>query len=237
MTSPRLAVIGLGRMGQSLVALAGEQGWDVTARITAPGNHLGAGITRETLQGADVCVDFTAADAAPANIRAAVRAACPIVVGTTGWKAEREAVEQDVRAAGGSMLASPNFSLGVNVLWQVAEHAARLVARMPGFDAHIVETHHAGKRDAPSGTALRLRELTSVALERDVPVTSIRTGSVPGTHELLFDGAFEQIRLAHVARDRRVFAEGALVAARWLIGRRGIFTMADLLAGDSASGQ
>jgi 4-hydroxy-tetrahydrodipicolinate reductase len=237
MTSLRLAVIGLGRMGQSVVALAEEQGWDVTARISAPGNRGGAAITRETLGGADVCVDFTAAAAAPANIRAAVRAGCPIVVGTTGWNAEREAVEQVVRAAGGAMLASPNFSLGINVFWQLAEHAARLVARMPGFDAHIVETHHAGKRDAPSGTALRLREVTSAALERDVPVTSIRTGFVPGTHELLFDGAFEQIRLGHVARDRRVFAEGALVAARWLIGRRGIFTMADLLAGDSAPGQ
>jgi 4-hydroxy-tetrahydrodipicolinate reductase len=224
-------------MGQSVMALAEEQGWDVTARIAAPGNRGGAAITRETLGDADVCVDFTAAAAAPANIHAAVRAGCPIVVGTTGWNAEREAVEQIVRAAGGAMLASPNFSLGVNVLWQLAEHAARLVARMPGFDAHIVETHHAGKRDAPSGTALRLREVTSAALERDVPVTSIRTGFVPGTHELLFDGAFEQIRLGHVARDRRVFAEGALVAARWLIGRRGIFTMADLLAGDSAPGQ
>ena len=237
MTRPRLAVVGLGRMGQRLVELAKEQGWEVTARIAASGNRAGAGITRDTLAGAEVCVDFTTAVAAPANIRAAVRAGCPIVVGTTGWDAERQEVEQDVRAAGGSLLISPNFSVGVNVLWQVAEYAAGLLAHVPGFDAHIVETHHAGKRDAPSGTALQLRDLIRAALNRDVPVTSIRTGSVPGTHELLFDGAFEQIRLVHVARDRRVFAEGALVAARWLIGRRGIFTMADLLAGDPAPGQ
>jgi len=103
----------------------------------------------------------------------------------------------------------------------------RLTSSLPAFDAHIVEMHHAAKRDAPSGTALELSRRTGAAREREIPITSVRTGDVPGTHTLLFDGGFEQIRVEHVARDRRVFADGALTAARWLVGRRGVFTMAE----------
>jgi 4-hydroxy-tetrahydrodipicolinate reductase len=102
---------------------------------------------------------------------------------------------------------------------------------MPGFDAHIVETHHAAKKDSPSGTAASLESQTSPDWGGNIPITSIRVGSVPGTHEFLFDAPFEQIRLVHVARDRRVFAEGALHAARWLIGRTGVFSMQDVLGG------
>jgi 4-hydroxy-tetrahydrodipicolinate reductase len=131
------------------------------------------------------------------------------------------------------MLWSPNFSLGVNLFWQVAELAARMAARIPALDAHIIEVHHAAKRDAPSGTALELQRRASAALGREIPVTSVRTGAVPGTHELLFDAPFEQIRITHEARDRRTFAEGALTAARWLVGRHGIFTMSDLLLSEA----
>lgn len=233
MSTPRIAVIGMGKMGRAVAQLAEERGWPVVATIDAASNAGGVGITRERLGGATVAIEFTRAEAAPANVRACARAGCPVVVGTTGWDAEREAVERDVLLAGGAMLWSPNFSLGVNLFWQVAEFAARLVARVPGFDVHILETHHAAKRDAPSGTALELRRLSAAALGREVPVTSVRVGSVPGTHELLFDAPFEQMRLEHVARDRRVFAEGALAAARWLVGRQGIFTMRDLLLTDT----
>ena len=114
-----------------------------------------------------------------------------------------------------------------------AERSARLLARISGFDAHIVETHHAAKRDAPSGTALTVQQRVAAASGRAVPVTSVRTGHVPGTHELIFDAPFEQIRLVHEARDRRVFAEGALLAAAWLRGRSGVFTMSDVLVHDA----
>src|SRR5436190_479998 len=110
-------------------------------------------------------------------------------------------------------------------------HAIEQLASERGFDVHIVETHHAAKKDAPSGTAANLAKAGAGELGRDIPITSIRTGSVPGTHELIFDGTFETIRLEHVARDRRVFADGALLAAKWLIGRHGVFTMADVLRG------
>jgi 4-hydroxy-tetrahydrodipicolinate reductase len=156
------------------------------------------------------------------------------VVGTTGWQDERDLVERDVIAAGGAMLAAGNFSLGANIFFAAARDTAARFARASGFDAHIVETHHTKKLDAPSGTALVLKHAVDDALGRAVPVTSVRVGSVPGTHELIFDGAYEQVRLVHDVRDRRVFAEGALVAARWLVGRSGIFTMDDVLGATAA---
>lgn len=226
---PRLALIGLGKMGQTLRHLAPERGWIVAAEIGAEGNERGAAITRESLRGADVAIEFTTPDSAPWNVRACARAGCPVVVGTTGWEVERLVVERDVLACDCAMLAAPNLSLGANVFLPIAEYAARLVARLSAFDAHIVETHHAAKRDSPSGTALELARRAGAARGRDIPISSIRTGSVPGTHTLLLDGGFEQIRVEHVARDRRVFADGALTTAGWLIGKHGIFTMTDLL--------
>jgi 4-hydroxy-tetrahydrodipicolinate reductase len=118
----------------------------------------------------------------------------------------------------------------VNVLIELARYAGTLMHPLEEFDAHIVETHHAKKKDAPSGTAVALATAASGGLKRPIPTTSVRTGSVPGTHELIFDGLYEQLALAHVARDRRVFADGALAAADWLVGKRGVFTMRDMLS-------
>jgi 4-hydroxy-tetrahydrodipicolinate reductase len=226
----RLAVVGLGRMGRAVEQLAPERGFDVVVRLDAAHNRDGRGITAESLGGADVVVEFTRPDAAVFNIHAALAAGRPIVVGTTGWYAALPAVINEVQRVNGALLWAPNFAIGVNIFEQLVEQAARLAAAASGFDAHIVETHHAAKKDAPSGTALKLAQAARRGWGRDVSVTSVRTGSVPGTHELLLDAPFEQIRLEHVARDRRVFAEGALRAARWLVGRRGVFQMRDVLA-------
>jgi 4-hydroxy-tetrahydrodipicolinate reductase len=226
----RLAIIGMGKMGRIIDELAPARGWDVVARLDEA--ETKDGISREALGGADVAVEFTTPHAAPRNVRQAVESGCPIVVGTTGWYEELADVSALVRERGGSLLTASNFSLGVNVFEQIVETAARLLGRAPSFDAHIIETHHSAKKDAPSGTAATLRRAAATAWgrEQEIPITSVRTGSVPGTHEFLFDAPFEQIRLEHVARDRRVFAEGALVAAEWLMGRRGVFTMKDVLS-------
>lgn len=232
---PRLAIIGMGKMGRAIEQLAPERGWEVVARIDAAENAHGDGITKASLGGADVAVDFTTPEAAVDNVHAAVAAGCPIVVGTTGWYAALPVLVQWVEERRGALLTAPNFSVGVAIFEQVLREAARLFAHAPGFDVHVIETHHAAKKDAPSGTALKIARAVQGQLGREVPVTSIRTGSVPGTHEVVFDGAFEQVRLVHEARDRRVFAEGALVAARWLIGRHGSFTMRDVLDSPSDS--
>ncbi len=224
----RLAIIGMGKMGRAVEQLAPAHGFEVVARIDRSGGDAQE-VTAETLNGAEVAVEFTTAQAAPENIRVAAAARCPIVVGTTGWNDERPAVERFVRDVGGALLAAPNFSLGVAAFTLTVEAAAEAMHLAPGFDVHLVETHHAQKKDAPSGTAIALAQAAAARLGHDVPITSIRTGSVPGIHELIFDAQFEQIRLVHTARDRRVFAEGALLAAKWLVGRRGIFTLRDVL--------
>jgi 4-hydroxy-tetrahydrodipicolinate reductase len=174
-------------------------------------------------------VEFTQPDAAVANVTATLRAGIPIVVGTTGWYDFLPDVTRIAKETGASLLWSPNFSLGVNVMIELARYAGTLMRTLDDFDAHIVETHHTRKKDAPSGTAIAIAKAASDSLERPIPTTSVRTGSVPGTHELMFDGAFEQLSITHLARDRRVFAEGALKAADWLIGKPGVFTMRDVL--------
>lgn len=225
MTAIALAIIGLGRMGRAVEQLAPERGFSVIARL-----GKGDAITRETLDGAAVAIEFTEPDAAAANVRACLAAGCPVVTGTTGWYDELPKLRDEVTTRRGALLSAPNFSLGVAVFRRLVADAARQFAALPGFDAHLVETHHAAKKDAPSGTAAALAHAAAEARGAAVPVTSVRTGSVPGTHELIFDAPFEQVRLVHEARDRRVFAEGALAAARWIVGREGIFTMEDVIA-------
>jgi 4-hydroxy-tetrahydrodipicolinate reductase len=229
MSARTIAIIGDGKMGQAIRDLAQAKGWKVAALIGERESAAGTGITRSTLGNADVAVEFTEPKAAVANITAALRAGIPVVAGTTGWYDQLPAVTQVANDAGTALLWSPNFSLGVNVLIELARYAGTLMRPLEEFDAHIVETHHAKKKDAPSGTAIAIGKAGSEGLKRAIPTTSVRTGSVPGTHELIFDGLYEQLSLTHVARDRRVFAEGALAAADWLVGKRGVFTMRDVL--------
>ena len=227
-----LALIGMGKMGRALAALAPERGFRVVAELDP--SHPGyAGVTRDSLGEAKVAIEFTMPSAAPANARACAAAGCPVVVGTTGWYEQLPEVSAEIERAGGALLTAPNFSVGVAVFDRVVAEAARLFAQLEGFDAHLIETHHAAKKDAPSGTAGALARTASDQLGRPIAVTSVRVGHVPGTHEIVFDAPFEQVRLVHEARDRRVFAEGALVAARWLVGRRGVYTMADVLSGST----
>lgn len=229
MTSVRLALIGMGKMGRALESLAAERGFTVVATID-PGHSANASVTRDSLGDAEVAIEFTTPESAPANVRSCLAAGCPVVVGTTGWYEELLAIQREAKLNGGAVLTAPNFSIGVAVFDRVVAEASRLFRGVPGFESHMIETHHSAKKDAPSGTAAMLARTASNRLGREVGITSVRVGSVPGTHELVFDGAFEQVRLVHEARDRRVFAEGALLAARWIVGRTGVFTMQDVLS-------
>jgi 4-hydroxy-tetrahydrodipicolinate reductase len=224
----KLAILGAGKMGSLLSALAPESGFSVAAHLDK--EHTRKGVTREALNGAEVVIEFTEPHAAAALVQGCAELGVPVVSGTTGWDAEKALVETFVRNSNGALLWAPNFALGVHLFAKVVEEAARRFAHeRAGFDAHLVETHHSKKLDAPSGTARMLATIAERARGKAIPVTSVRTGHVPGTHELVFDAAFEQVRLVHEARDRRVFAAGALAAARWLVGKRGVFTLDDFL--------
>jgi 4-hydroxy-tetrahydrodipicolinate reductase len=233
MTGLRIAIIGSGRMGHAVRALAEAQKWSVVAQLGRAQTERDEPLLA-ALREADVAIEFTTAAETPSLLERMAGADCPIVSGTTGWLQQRSRVESAVRERGGALLWAPNFALGVQVLWRASAYAAKMFSGIPGFAPHIVETHHAAKQDAPSGTAIELQHRVQEAWRTAVPVTSVRVGHVPGTHSLVVDGTFEQLRLTHEARDRMVFAEGALTASAWLAerwgeGKRGVFGMDDLL--------
>ena len=228
MSEPAIAVIGDGKMGRTIAQMVQERGWHLTAMLDAEHNQGGAGITRRALGDPDVAIEFTEPASAVSNIMACLHEGVPLVVGTTGWYSSLPVITEAVDEEGGALLWAPNFSVGVAAFVELAREAARIVSRS-GFSAALVETHHSAKKDAPSGTALAIAGAMESELGKELPVTSIRTGSVPGTHELIFDAPFEQIVMRHEARDRRVFADGALRAADWLRGKKGVFTMRDVL--------
>lgn len=207
----RLLIVGPGRMGRAVAAAAAERGHAVTGEV----NH--GGLTAEAVRGADVAMEFTAPAAAVDNLLALARLGVRTVSGTTGWYARLPEVDAAFRQAGVGLVYAPNFSLGVQLLLRTARELARLAARRPEFDAWIVETHHRHKQDAPSGTARAIRDAARAAdATREYPITSIRAGEVPGTHELRLDAPGESLALTHTARDRSIFARGAVVAAEWL---------------------
>lgn len=230
----RIALIGMGRMGRALDALAPERGMHVVARLDAP--EMSRGLTHADLNAAQVAIEFTQPASAVDNAIACLALGCPVVIGTTGWAAQRDALVGAVSTHQCAALWAPNFSLGVQLFLAFAEDAARRLRGVSAFDGHIVETHHTAKVDAPSGTAIAIGESIARGLGHEVPITSVRVGAVPGTHEVIFDAPFEQIRLVHEARDRRVFADGALAAAKWLSSGRtpALYTMQDVLAGSAS---
>jgi 4-hydroxy-tetrahydrodipicolinate reductase len=225
MTGPvRALVVGDGKMGRAVAQVAAERGLTVVA-VHGP-DDMRSGLQPGM---ADVAIEFTQPDAAAANVRACLNAGMAVVSGTTGWTDELEHVKREVLQHGGALLHAPNFSLGVHVFTRLVEAAARMTSSLRGFDLHLVETHHTAKLDAPSGTAKKLALVAAKAAHRQIAVSSVRVGSVPGTHEFIADGPFEQIRLVHEARDRRVFAEGAVATAEWLVGRHGVFTLDEFM--------
>ena len=227
----RIAIVGMGKMGRAIEQLAAERGCEVVARLDVA--ETAAGITAKALGGAEVAVEFTTPASAPANVRGLIASGIPTVVGTTGWYDALPEIVADVTKRKGALLTATNFSLGVNAFESILAQAAAILAATGGFDAHMVELHHSAKKDAPSGTAHTLEKAASAAWGKSIPITSVRAGSIPGTHEVIFDAPFETITVSHVARDRRVFAEGAIVAAKWLVGKKGVFTMKDVISKSS----
>jgi 4-hydroxy-tetrahydrodipicolinate reductase len=222
--SMRIALLGYGKMGKLIEEIAVREGWEVDPKLDILDNMDGAGITAASMEGVDVAIEFSQPEAVLSNIEAAARAGVNIVVGTTGWSDQRKKVEQLVNDSGIGLIHGANFSLGMNLFFEIIAHASRLVGMIPQYDAFISEEHHRAKKDAPSGTALNLLDVMRPHLSNpNLSIASIRAGSIPGTHVIGFDSAADTILLEHRARSRQGFAEGAVLAARWIAGKKGIY--------------
>ena len=227
-----LAIIGYGKMGHMIEALAPSVGFTVCARVDSKSNANGVALAKKSLNGAQVAIEFTQPGTAPANIERLAAAGVNIVCGTTGWHAELPRLRATIDAAKVSLVWSRNFSVGVNIFTRVVNEAARLLEAQPDFGAWAWELHHAAKKDAPSGTLLQLVEgMQRSGYTRPVSVSSSRAGNHPGEHEIGFDSLSDTITLRHSARNREGFARGALLAAKWGMGRRGVYEFSDVLFG------
>jgi 4-hydroxy-tetrahydrodipicolinate reductase len=224
----RALLVGHGRMGRLIEGLAPSQGVEISGVISHDNaRDLSDRGRWETI---DVVIDFSHAQAFLQNLGALRALERNLVIGTSGWHDQAERVRSTLEEAGVGVVAAANFSIGAAVLDALCERAGQLFEPLSGYDAFIHEAHHAAKRDAPSGTAVALKgALARGGFTRQVDVSSTRAGFNPGTHTVGFDGLSETITLEHTVRDRGTFAQGALVAARWLQGRSGWFTMRDVL--------
>jgi len=230
----KLAIVGYGKMGRLIEQLAPEYGFEVALKLDEFNNSNFEGITRENFQGVDVAIEFSTPSAVAENVERIAALGVPLVVGTTGWLAAMDRVKAAVERHGIALVWSPNYSVGVNVFFRLAAEAARLLAPHPDYAAWGWEIHHSAKKDAPSGTLLKLvDEMQRAGWTRPVNTASNRAGAHPGTHEIGFDSAADTITLRHTARSREGFARGALKAAQWVVGKKGFFEFSEVLFGNS----
>jgi 4-hydroxy-tetrahydrodipicolinate reductase len=220
----RLAIVGYGKMGRLVEQFAPQYGFEIALKLDEFNNANGDGLTPENFRGIDVAVDFSIPAAVPRNVEGVAALGVNIVLGTTGWQQHMDAIRCAVEKNGVGLAWSPNFSIGVNAFFRLVAEAARLLASEPEYGAWAWEIHHSTKKDAPSGTLLKLvQEMKKAGYERPIDVGSNRAGAHPGTHEIGFDSAADTITLRHTARSREGFARGALKAAQWVLGKRGFF--------------
>ena len=220
----RLAIVGYGKMGRLVESLAPEFGFDVALKLDEFNNAGFEGVTAENFRRIDVAIDFSIPAAVVRNVQKISALGVNMVVGTTGWQENTADVKQAVERNGTGLVWSPNFSIGVAVFTKLVAEAARLLAEEPDYGAWAWEIHHSTKKDAPSGTLLKLVDaMKQSGYKTGIDVGSNRAGRHPGTHEIGFDSGADTITLRHTARSREGFARGALRAAQWVIGKKGFY--------------
>lgn len=225
-----LAIVGYGKMGKIIERIAQERGHSVVARFDIDNNVGGAGLTAESLSGADVAIEFSTPDATLDNIRRLVGLHVPTVVGTTGWYDQLDAVRELVSSNNAALVWGANFSIGVNLFFKLVRDASALFAQYNQYDPYLIEFHHKFKKDAPSGTALiTARAMCEAYGDRTPEAASVRAGHIPGTHEVGFDSEADTITLTHTARNREGFGAGAVLAAERIVGKQGMYEFPELL--------
>lgn len=226
----RLAIVGYGKMGRLIEQFAPEYGFKVALKLDEFNNADYEGVTAENFKGIQVAVDFSIPAAVTENVERIAALGVNMVLGTTGWLDQLERVKAVVECHGIGLVWSPNYSIGVNAFLRLVAEAAKLLANEPSYGAWAWEIHHATKKDAPSGTLLKLVEAMGKAgYAREISLSSNRAGAHPGTHEVGFDSPADTITLRHTARSREGFARGALKAAQWIVGKKGFYEFGDIL--------
>jgi 4-hydroxy-tetrahydrodipicolinate reductase len=225
----KIALIGYGVMGQLVATQASEAGHEIGFKLTGTDATTNIEELINRLRNHDVSIDFSIGEAVPRNVEACMRAGIPLVEGTTGWKDHQAQVESIVREHDGAFVYGANFSIGVNLFYRLVDSASKLFASVNSYEPFIEESHHSRKRDAPSGTALALQSIMTNHFDGQISTASTRAGHIPGTHRVGFDSAADQVLLTHTARSRAGFASGALVAAKWIQGRSGVFAFGQVL--------
>ena len=225
-----LAIVGYGKMGKLVESFATEYGFEVRLKLDVHNNASFEGITPENFRGIDAAIEFSIPEAVPENIRRISSLGVNLVVGATGWLEHIGSVRQAVQSAGTGLVWSPNFSIGMQAFLRIAAEAARLLSDESLYESWAWEIHHSAKKDAPSGTLLKLiEEMKRAGYQRKIDVGSNRAGAMPGIHEIGFDSSADTITLRHTARSREGFARGALKAAQWVVGKRGFFEFGEIL--------
>ncbi|MEQ1588519.1 MAG: 4-hydroxy-tetrahydrodipicolinate reductase [Cyclobacteriaceae bacterium] len=232
----KILLIGYGKMGKTIEAVALKRGHEIVGKIDV-GDNLSA-----FSQLADVAIEFTQPEAVVGNLKACIDKGIPVVCGTTGWLKQQQEVENYCSEKNGTLLYSSNYSLGVNIFFKINEYLSRIMDRYPVYNVSIDETHHTQKKDAPSGTAITLAQGVIKNLKRkkewvlgatektdSLVINSLRVDPAPGTHVVKYQSAIDDIEITHTAHSREGFALGAVLVAEWLAGKKGIFTMDDFL--------
>jgi 4-hydroxy-tetrahydrodipicolinate reductase len=239
-------IVGYGNMGKEVEKILLQRGHSITARVDADSEKSNTTeITGDLLNNSDVVIEFSLSDAVREHVALYTRHHTAAVIGTTGWEHQQEEIKQMIEKSGTSLLWSPNFSMGAQLFLRIVENAAKYINAVPDYDILMYEIHHSNKKDSPSGTALKIGEAILQQINRKTDITtnrldrkikkeelhigSIRGGSVPGTHSVLFDSNADTIELKHTARNRGGFALGAVMAAEWIRDKSGFFTMEDFL--------
>ena len=226
----KIALIGYGAMGRRIHVLAENKGHEVVVAFDEPDRDISADEMAEKLAGAEVAIDFSNAAAVKRNVTACVAAGVALVEGTTGWSEQKAEIEKIVVDGNGAFLFGANFSIGVNLFYRIAAYSAELFAKFPEYETFLEEQHHSRKLDAPSGTALKIKEIVAEHIKKDFTITATRAGNIPGTHRVGFDGPADQILLEHTARSREGFAFGAIAAAEWIVGKKGHYEFSHVIS-------
>ncbi len=225
----KIALIGYGAMGKIIRTLAENKSHEIVVIVDETDAEKSAEELAEKLKPIDAAIDFSIADAVKRNVEACLLAKIPLVEGTTGWNRQRDEIKNLVEAKNGALVFGANFSIGVNLFYRIADFASELFAKFDEYETFIEERHHSRKKDAPSGTALKLKEIVAKNIAQDFSIAATRAGNIPGTHTIGFDAAADTIELVHTARSREGFASGAILAAEWILGKRGFWEFTEVI--------